>query len=474
MRSSIKNKKKIIIIGSILIFINVLLIISIFLPKISIELNDKVFVTVRVGENYSPLGAKAYVKNIFGKDEIKVTVSGEVDVTKVGKYPIVYTAKANGLKNTKIQIINVIDDVKPQITLNGNVKACKNNKVIDINATANDNYDGNITDKIKFKIEKDEIFLNVSDSSKNESTIKSAIDYVDNEKPVISINGQEVMYIKEGSAYEEEGATASDSCDGDISENIKISGKVDTSKLGEYKIKYEVKDEYGNVVTKERKVVVVDKDDDPLAYVTDGTIYLTFDDGPGQYTAKILDILAKNNIKATFFVTGQFSKYYDLITREYNEGHTVGIHTYSHKWDIYDSVDTYLADFNKIEQIVFDKTGTHPKYFRFPGGTSNTVSRKHSEGIMTTLASLMTEKGYTYFDWSVDCCDTCKNNSVDDIINTIKKYVKGNGNYIILMHDIKKNTLTALPTIIENLKNKGYVFKKIDETTPRKQFAPLN
>ena len=474
MRSSIKNKKKIIIIGSILIFINILLIISLFLPKISIELNDKVFVTVRIGENYKLLGAKAYIKNIFGKDEIKVTVSGEFDVNKVGKYPIIYTARANGLKTTKIQFINVIDDINPEITLNGSVKACKNNKVVDINATAKDNYDGDLTDKIKFKIINDEIYLNVSDSSKNATKIKSSIDYIDDEKPIVTINGQEVMYIKVGSNYEEAGATASDSCDGDISENIKISGKVDTSKIGEYKIKYEVQDEYGNTVTKIRKVVVVSQDEDSVEYVTDGVVYLTFDDGPGQYTAEILDILAKNNIKATFFVTGQFSKYYDLITREYKEGHTVGIHTYSHKWDIYDSVDTYLNDFNKIEQLVFEKTGTHPKYFRFPGGTSNTVSRKHSEGIMTTLSSLMKEKGYTYFDWTFDSCDTCKNNSEEDILKMVKKYLTGNGNYIILMHDIKKNTKLVLPKVIEYAKNKGYIFKQIDETTPVKQFTPLN
>ena len=93
---------------------------------------------------------------------------------------------------------------------------------------------------------------------------------------------------------------------------------------------------------------------------------------------------------------------------------------------------------------------------------------------MTTLSSLMKEKGYTYFDWTFDSCDTCKNNSEEDILKMVKKYLTGNGNYIILMHDIKKNTKLVLPKVIEYAKNKGYIFKQIDETTPVKQFTPLN
>ena len=163
-----------------------------------------------------------------------------------------------------------------------------------------------------------------------------------------------------------------------------------------------------------------------------------------------------------------------MIKQEYDRGHTVGIHTYSHKWSVYTSVDTYWNDFSKMEQIVYEQTGVHPKYFRFPGGTSNTANCKYNgiNNMMEKLSNLMTDKGYVYFDWHVDSCDTCKNNSVNDIINSIKKYVTGSGNYIILMHDIKKNTMEALPSVIEYLKAHNYTFKQIDDTTPVKQFSP--
>ena len=469
--SSKRNKQKIIITGVILIIIIIFLIIGVFLPKITLDIKGKSVITVNYGSSYKDEGATAYVMNILGKQKIKVQKEGEVNFEKVGKYIITYTAKANGKKVSKTRVVSVVDKEKPTITVNGNAKLCKNSKAFDANAVASDNYDGDITSKIEYRLKNNKIYLRVKDSSNNTTEVESAFKYVDNEKPVLTLNGSSVIYLEVGEEYVENGATSKDICDGDLSKNIQISGEVNSNKVGKYTIKYESSDSLGNKAAIERTVYV---EEENYNKVTDGTVYLTFDDGPGKFTAKILDILAQNNIKATFFVTGQFSGYYDLITREYNEGHTVGIHTFSHKWDIYDSVDTYLADFNKIEKIVYEKTGSHPQYFRFPGGTSNTVSRKHSEGIMTTLSKLMVEKGYTYFDWNVDSCDTCKDHSVNNIINTVKKSVKDNGNYIILMHDIKENTLEALPTVIDYLQKKGYVFKKIDETTPLRQFAPLN
>ena len=164
-----------------------------------------------------------------------------------------------------------------------------------------------------------------------------------------------------------------------------------------------------------------------------------------------------------------------MIKQEYDRGHTVGIHTYSHKWSVYTSVDTYWNDFSKMEQIVYEQTGVHPKYFRFPGGTSNTANCSHNNvnNMMETLANYMTDKGYVYFDWHVDSGDTHGSKATTSyIISTVKKYVKGSGNYIILMHDIKKNTMEALPSVIEYLKSHNYTFKKIDETTPVKQFSP--
>ena len=204
-------------------------------------------------------------------------------------------------------------------------------------------------------------------------------------------------------------------------------------------------------------------------------IYLTFDDGPGKYTEQILEVLSKYDVKATFFVTNQFPNYQHLISEEYKQGHTIGIHTYSHKWSIYSDVETYLDDFNKINEIIRNQTGVESKIFRFPGGSSNTISKNYNKGIMTSLSQLMTEKGYIYFDWNIDSGDTAKKrNSKEDIIKNIKKNLNGDGAYIILTHDIRKNTLEALPEIIETAKTFGYEFAAISESTRAPHFEVSN
>ena len=117
-----------------------------------------------------------------------------------------------------------------------------------------------------------------------------------------------------------------------------------------------------------------------------GKIFLTFDDGPSNSTTgRLLDILKKYKVKATFFVTGNGSD--DLIKREYAEGHSIGLHTYSHSYKtVYASEEAFFDDLNKVDQRVYNAIGIHPKITRFPGGASNTVS-KFNPGIMTRLAS---------------------------------------------------------------------------------------
>ena len=117
------------------------------------------------------------------------------------------------------------------------------------------------------------------------------------------------------------------------------------------------------------------------------TIYLTFDDGPSlDITPKILDLLKKHNIKATFFVINRNSNTDYLIKRAYNEGHTIGLHTSSHNYSkIYANETAYFNDLANIENKVIKITGTSSKIIRFPGGSSNTVSRNYNKGIMTRL-----------------------------------------------------------------------------------------
>lgn len=467
-----KKKNIFILIGIILITVIILSMIYLLIPKIHIKLNDSKILNLNIGEEYVEPGATAYLKIAFSTQEIEVKIIGNVP-QKIGEYKITYEATYKKHTKKVIRIVKVFDNEKPVITLNKEIVACKKNKLIDIDASVIDNYDGDLKNELQYKIKDEQIELYVKDSSGNESTYETKIKYIDSEKPKITLNGSQEIYLTLNSEYIEYGARAFDSCDGTITDKIKINGEVDTATEGTYVITYSITDSDNKVAEITRKVIVTslsvpDK-------IQNGTIYLTFDDGPGKYTESFLDVLDKYNVKATFFVTSQFPKYQSLIKEEYKRGHTIGIHTYSHKWSIYSSESTYLDDFNKMSNIVYEETGMYPKIFRFPGGSSNTVSRKYHKGIMTSLAKIMEQKGYIYFDWTFDSGDTSKNkNSKEDIIKTVKSYLKGDGQYIILMHDIKKNTLDALPEIIEYAQKKGYQFATITETTPVAHFKIAN
>lgn len=247
----------------------------------------------------------------------------------------------------------------------------------------------------------------------------------------------------------------------------KINSKnLDTSKEGTYEVTYSAKDSSGNKTTAKRKIEVIKKIGSNHQS-DEKVVYLTFDDGPSENTQKIMDILAKYNAKATFFVTGRNPNYNYLIKDAYNAGHTIALHTYSHDYQtVYSSVDAYFDDLNKVGQMVKNEIGFVPHYIRFPGGSSNTVSRKYCQGIMSTLTKQVIEKGYQYYDWNGDSTDASGNHvAVDKLIRN--GTLCHDNNVMILCHDTqaKDTTVQALPAIIEHYKNLGYTFKGIDDKT---------
>lgn len=204
------------------------------------------------------------------------------------------------------------------------------------------------------------------------------------------------------------------------------------------------------------------------------TCYLTFDDGPSNNTLKILDILKENDAKATFFIVGTSKiEYLDDI---YKSGNGIGIHCYNHDYSkIYSSVDRYVADFDKANKLVEKYTGKTTNIFRFPGGSSNTISKQYCNGIMSALTKKMPKKGLYYFDWNVDSGDAVSNSQpATQLIKNIKNgiiYEISNGKYefkkdiCILMHDaeVKKSTVEALPQMIKYLRKCGYEFEVLGE-----------
>ncbi|MCR4594680.1 MAG: polysaccharide deacetylase [Clostridiales bacterium] len=199
------------------------------------------------------------------------------------------------------------------------------------------------------------------------------------------------------------------------------------------------------------------------------TVYLTFDDGPSSNTPEILRILDEYNVKATFFVMnkGSNNKYMKDIV---DKGHTIALHTYTHDYaTVYASKDAYFDDLQKIHDLVQEETGVDSKIIRFPGGSSNTVSKNYCEGIMTDLTKEVTDKGYVYFDWNVINGDaTGKKTSVEIQLDYISSYPKDSKTLVVLMHDSSKKNVTveALPQIIEYYQSLGMNFGVISEKTP--------
>lgn len=195
-------------------------------------------------------------------------------------------------------------------------------------------------------------------------------------------------------------------------------------------------------------------------------VYLTFDDGPSENTNAILDILDDYGIKATFFVTGKEDEaskaaYQRIVA----EGHTIAMHSYSHKYsEIYASKEAFQEDFERIQNLIYDTTGVECHYYRFPGGSSNKVSNTN----MSEFISYLNEQGITYYDWNVSSGDaTSRAFTADELVENVMSDVVKYKTSVVLLHDatVKTTTVQALPAMIEALQQAGAMILPIDEDT---------
>lgn len=197
--------------------------------------------------------------------------------------------------------------------------------------------------------------------------------------------------------------------------------------------------------------------------------YLTFDDGPSQYTAELLNTLKANGIHATFFVVGtNVVSYRDVVKRAYNEGNVIGIHCYNHSYSsVYASRSAFFNDFNRIKNLLTDILGKSPCVCRFPGGTGNTVSDRYEAHFMKNILPQVISMGITPFDWNVEAGDAeAVPASAQDVVNNVIKGAKQYSHPVILCHDIKKNTVDAMPSVISQLKLSGYSFGILSANSP--------
>lgn len=193
-----------------------------------------------------------------------------------------------------------------------------------------------------------------------------------------------------------------------------------------------------------------------LAEEAEKTVYLTFDDGPSdRVTPKILDVLAEEKVKATFFIIGKnVETRKNLIKREFDEGHTVAVHSYTHKYkEIYSSAESLIKDIDACNEVIKSVTGKYSSVYRFPGG---------SYGLSQKFISAVSAHGLRYVDWNASTRDAEILNATPAQLLKAAVTTSASSNYIVLLaHDStsKSATAEALRDIIKHYKDNGYVFK---------------
>jgi len=467
-----KNNKKFMIIVSILAIIAVIVLATIvkqFVGKPSFKMNGDEKVEIEYGTVYQDAGASAHAR--FQDISSEIEVQSDVDTSKIGTYHVTYKVPRGKKYDTYTRTVIVKDTQAPVITLNGEELV-----EIDFGTTyedegcskVEDGYDGEMSTENIVAEEKKlengdiEIHYSISDSSSNKADKVRYIKVVDKTAPEIKLNGKAFSRIKVNEEFKDEGATATDTKDGDLTSKITKEGNVDTSKEGKYTITYKVKDNNDNEATAQRTIFVGDVQ-------ATGVIYLTFDDGPSANTTpKILDTLKEKGVNATFFIINYNEANEHLVKRAIDEGNAIGIHGYSHDYKVlYASVEACYQNIIKLQEKIEKTTGKKIMITRFPGGSSNTVSRKYCKGIMTDISQKLLKEGFKYYDWNVASGDSGDVKTADAVYNNVTKGIKPDRNNIVLMHDFSGNnkTVEALPRIIDWGLANGYRFEVITTDT---------
>lgn len=256
-------------------------------------------------------------------------------------------------------------------------------------------------------------------------------------------------------------------------EDDKASG----SEVKENIVKAASEEKEEGVQTEKEEVPSVSPSAVEAGNISDGKkhVYLTFDDGPSDHTEDILELLEAEGMTATFFCIGKTDAHsIEMYQRIVEGGHTLAMHSYSHDYEgMYASLEAFEADFHKIQDYLEDITGEKPVYYRFPGGSSNTVSKVSMKKCIRFLES----EGVPYFDWNALNGDA--EGKVYTIGEMIKRTMSGVRLYdepVVLMHDTnaKQATLEMLPKLIKKLKKMDAVVEGINENTPLVQHIKVS
>ena len=437
-----------------------------------IRLEGESQLTLNYGEDYRDPGVCAIVRSslIPGLQmEVPMVAPAIPEDAIPGKITLEYEAHFLWIRCFADRTVTVVDSVAPVIALTSHPDSftLPGQDYVEEGFTATDNCDGDITHLVKRTVTDTEVIYTVTDSSGNTTQVHRSIRYDDPVAPELTISGDLQITISAGTPYTEPGYSANDNCDGDVTSLVSVEGLVNANVPGTYTLTYTVTDAHGNTATATR-TIVVEAVKQPDNVVPNGKIiYLTFDDGPSKYTETLLDVLAQYNVKATFFVTNQSSKYASVMKRIVDEGHAIGIHSYTHVYsDIYSSKEKFFADFDKMRQLIYDHTGVWTTLHRFPGGSGASMFKKTYAGINVQLVQELTAMGYQYFDWNVDSGDSGSNKTADAVYQAVIAGVQKHDVSCVLQHDIKQHSVEAVARIIEWGLANGYTFLTLDADSP--------
>lgn len=434
---------------------------------ISLKLLGQTSMAVEVGEAFEDPGAEGFGSDMIGMDEyLSVTCEGDVDTDTVGVYRLSYRTQFHGQVATAYRDVHVVESLDPVITLTEveGWYTLPGTEYQEEGFTATDWHDGDITDLVIRKAEQNAITYTVTNSAGRTSEVRRDICYEDPLAPEIVLLGGEEIVVAAGQPFLEPGFSASDNADGDMTGLVQVEGAVDVYRPGDYTLTYSATDSFGNTAAVRRTVKVEIAQTNPGSS-TGKIIYLTFDDGPSDDTGRLLDILAKYDVKATFFLvnTGNIG----IASRIAAEGHTVAIHTATHNFSyIYSSEDAYYADLYRMQSIIAELTGQTTYLMRFPGGSSNSVSAAYSQGIMTRLTQSVRERGFQYFDWNVDSNDAGGAQTAEEVFQNVIRGVEGKNTAIVLQHDTKSFSVDAVESIIIWGLANGYTFLPLTSGSP--------
>lgn len=432
---------------------------------------------LRYGEPFEEPGVDAYFRGDYlfkSGRRLPVVTEGSVSDDTIGSYEITYRAEYGFWESKLTRKVHILDRVKPRILLLGDPGSyvLPGEGYFEEGYIAKDNYDGDLTDQVEVTKFHNKWVYSVTDSSGNRTEVTRELIYYDPVHPTITLLGDKEITLEAGTSFKDPGYTASDNLDGDLTDQVEVSGKVNFYQAGTYTLTYSVKDAFGNESTASRIIRITGTSQPEIVTPTGKVIYLTFDDGPGPYTKDLLAVLKKYNVKATFFVIS--TKYFDVVKDIVKDGHSIGIHCYTHDYNkVYASEDAYFKDLRKIQDKIEDYTGVRTTLVRFPGGSSNTASR-FNKGIMTRLTKALHDMGYQYYDWNVDSYDAGGAKDADSVFDLVTRGVQEQNVSIVLQHDIKKYSVDAVEDIIVWGLNHGYRFLPLDPTSPNAHHGVQN